>query len=204
MNDGTALLIIIAAAFIFFKWVTSGSTPINPRTQSQITQGMVEIVQAMFPHIDPLSIRYDLERTLSVEATTDKILSTGSLPTPPPTWTPPTISSSTTTSSSSAAGGDNLYAPPPRTARVPMARMDTETRHNAPTPPQPDLITKYNLRSKLTTSESKDGARDSVGKSWSTSKHERQTALRSRQEQMIINARKALEEKIKKGDLGEE
>ncbi|GAO47329.1 hypothetical protein SAICODRAFT_26666 [Saitoella complicata NRRL Y-17804] len=200
MDDATALLVIIAAAFIFFKWLTSTSP--SPRSQLLLTQGMVDIVQAMFPHVDPLSIRYDLERTLSVEATTDKILSTGSLPTPPPTWTPPVTSSS----SSSAAGGDNLYAPPPRTARVPTARMDTETRHNAPTPPQPDLITKYNLRSKLASppSLSKDGPRGSAGKSWSTSKDERQTALRRRQEEMIIKARKALEEKIKKGDLGDE
>jgi peptidoglycan/LPS O-acetylase OafA/YrhL len=41
---------------------------------------MCQVIQAMFPHIPPSSIAYDLSRTGSVEITTNNILSRNSLP----------------------------------------------------------------------------------------------------------------------------
>lgn len=40
----------------------------------------VEAVQAMFPHIPEASIRYDLQRSGSAEATCERILQDGYLP----------------------------------------------------------------------------------------------------------------------------
>lgn len=61
-----------------------------------------------------------------------------------------------------------------------------------------DLIARYNLASKISTqpSTSKDaGISVSQTQSWSNNKNERQALLRRRREEMILNARRKLEEK---------
>ncbi len=63
-----------------------------------------------------------------------------------------------------------------------------------------DLITRYNLGSRLSASPSTsaEGGGASEGaqaQSWSNNKDERQALLRRRREEMVLNARRKLEEK---------
>lgn len=57
------------------------STPRNNRRP--VTDNMIEVVQAIAPQLTAGQIRYDLERTGSVEVTIDRYMETGSLPFPP-------------------------------------------------------------------------------------------------------------------------
>lgn len=62
-------------------------------------------------------------------------------------------------------------------------------------PSQPDLITRYNLSSRLTAQESEE-ADDKKGKGWSSNRDERQASLQRRREEMILAARRKMEAKI--------
>ncbi len=69
----------------------------------------------------------------------------------------------------------------------------------------PDLITRYNLQSKVAAGEqqgksdddadSQDGS-GSKAKGWSASKDERQSLLQRRRDQMILEARRKMEAKL--------
>lgn len=60
-----------------------------------------------------------------------------------------------------------------------------------------NLITRYNLGSRISSSFSEDsGASGSAQtQTWSNNKNERQALLKKRREEMILNARRKLEEK---------
>ena len=66
-----------------------------------------------------------------------------------------------------------------------------------------DLITRYNLGSKISSppsTPSEEGSEMSgspQAQSWSNNKNERQALLKRRREEMILNARRKLEEKEK-------
>jgi coupling of ubiquitin conjugation to ER degradation protein 1 len=77
--------------------------------------------------------------------------------------------------------------------------------------PYPDLIKRYNLQAKLhdvievsdesTEKESGSTSADAVRKAkWSQSKEERQAMLRKQREDMILRARRKLEEEDKKAN----
>lgn len=80
----------------------------------------------------------------------------------------------------------------PSTANTSPGQMRSE---------QVDLITRYNLGSRVSSPPSStpsEGAGPSGGpqtQSWSNNKHERQALLKRRREEMILNARRKLEEK---------
>jgi coupling of ubiquitin conjugation to ER degradation protein 1 len=98
---------ILAIVFVVSKWVlspgfqnsssqTDTSTgqsrrnaqardlPIAPPTyRRQVTASMIEVVHTLAPGLTEAQIRYDLERTGSVETTVERYLSMGSLPFPP-------------------------------------------------------------------------------------------------------------------------
>jgi coupling of ubiquitin conjugation to ER degradation protein 1 len=80
-----------------------------------------------------------------------------------------------------------------------------------PAPTHPDLITKYNLASKLTDSTTTSSeATDSDAstpvqrnkQAWSADKSQRQAALQKKKEQMILRARKMMEERDKAAKAG--
>lgn len=82
--------------------------------------------------------------------------------------------------------------PPPQSARQP----------NRPAKPtHPDLITRYNLSSKLGVASESSAAETPQKKTqaWSTNKTERSALLQKRREDMILAARRKLEEKDKSG-----
>ena len=70
-----------------------------------------------------------------------------------------------------------------------------------PTPQQPDLITRYNLASKVSSREASNGSSPAdegapaSASSWSDNKGERQELLKKRREEMILRARRKMEEK---------
>jgi coupling of ubiquitin conjugation to ER degradation protein 1 len=84
----------------------------------------------------------------------------------------------------------------------------TPTARATPTRPKsthPDLITRYNLSSKLTQSPETPPDSDSAPESgkkpkqaWSNNKNERQALLQKRREDMILAARRKMEEAEKK------
>ena len=64
---------------------------------------------------------------------------------------------------------------------------------------QPDLITRYNLASKLAASSTEGDAesKGATGKqAWSANKTERQTLMQKRREEMILAARRKMEAKL--------
>ncbi|KAK6064855.1 CUE domain-containing protein [Seiridium cupressi] len=78
-------------------------------------------------------------------------------------------------------------ASPTPSSQAPIAKAPTK-------PAEPDLITRYNLQSKV--SQSDDETADGK-KGWSSNRDERQSALQRRRDEMIIAARKKMEEKIR-------
>lgn len=102
---------------------------------------------------------------------------------------------------------------PPQTFQPPMpvtnsAPSATSTSTSAPKAAPPDLITRYNLASKIKTSEGVSGEHPSLvtkGKqSWSANKVERQSLLQQRREEMILAARKKMEARLKGEDSQKE
>ncbi|KAI9877286.1 MAG: hypothetical protein M1830_004326 [Pleopsidium flavum] len=182
------LLAVILVGFLIIRWFfysSSTSTSTNPRPQDSRNAGrradprQVDQIAQMFPQVGRREIQWDLQRNGgSPAATTERILSGRPLEVPPPSFQPqPAQSSSPTTASPST---------PPK-------------------PIHPDLITRYNLASKLSepVPTSPDAAqKSSTGKAWSQNKNERQALLQRRREEMILAARRKLEEKDRMGGAG--
>lgn len=111
-------------------------------------------------------------------ATTERILSGRGLENPPQTFQPP-LPVAASSSSTSAAG----------------------SKPGIVKPPQPDLITRYNLTSKIAseneTVEDAENSNSNIGKpAWSQNKSERQALLQRRREEMILAARKKMQAKV--------
>ncbi|KAF7532502.1 hypothetical protein G7054_g7872 [Neopestalotiopsis clavispora] len=165
----------LAIRYFFFSGSTATQSarrqsPRDAAGAARAREAAVERIQQMFPHVDRRAILWDLQRTGgSVQATTERILS-GRVETPPVTFQPPPPPSSPT---------------PPAQASIAKAPSK---------PAEPDLITRYNLQSKVSggTDEAADGK-----KGWSSNRDERQTALQRRRDEMILAARKKMEEKLR-------
>ncbi|KAH3669021.1 hypothetical protein WICMUC_005120 [Wickerhamomyces mucosus] len=105
MENSTLLFIAtLVVAFIFLRWFinsededltvagsnlqsaqrTEETRPAQQREQNRrpVTTDMIEVVQSLAPHLTVSQIRYDLQRTGSVQETVDRILSEGTLPFP--------------------------------------------------------------------------------------------------------------------------
>lgn len=66
-------------------------------------------------------------------------------------------------------------------------------RQAADQPSQPDLITRYNLKSKI---EAGIREEEKKSKGWSSNREERQSTLQRRRDEMILAARRKMEAKI--------
>ncbi|KAM0810469.1 putative CUE domain-containing protein [Seiridium cardinale] len=165
----------LAIRYFFFGGSPSSQTIARPSGRDAASavrarEAAVERIQQMFPQVDRRTVLWDLQRTGgSVQATTERILS-GRVETPPITFQPLPPPASPTLSS-----------------QAPIAKAPTK-------PAEPDLITRYNLQSKV--SQSDDETADGK-KGWSSNRDERQSALQRRRDEMIIAARKKMEEKIR-------
>lgn len=92
---------------------------------------------------------------------------------------------------------------PPASFQLPPSRTGTpsagqgQAPRQAAKPAQPDLITRYNLASKVGPAAESSAVETPKGKAWSQDKTERQANLQRRREEMILAARRKLEEKAK-------
>lgn len=90
---------------------------------------------------------------------------------------------------------------PPQTFQpvMPAAAGSTGARTvpSAPKSLHPDLITKYNLSSKLSASATAPSEEKGKKAAWSANKDERQSNLQRRREEMILAARRKLDEQDK-------
>ncbi|MCJ1244931.1 hypothetical protein MMC30_002132 [Trapelia coarctata] len=162
-----------------------GSSSSNGSRRRAVDERLVEQITQMFPQVGRREIIWDLQRNGgSVAATSERILS-GSLERPPPSFQPP--------------------APP---------SAGTSSAPSNPTPAAPlhqDLIQRYNLSSKISKPSTEEvspggpspqavGVSVAEGKKpgWSANKNERQALLQRRREEMILTARRKLEERDRK------
>jgi len=170
----------LAVRYFFFSGPSSRASRANSSANNtRAREADVERIQQMFPQIPRRTIMWDLQRNGgNIAATTERILSGRGLEVPPQTFQPP------------------LPAPTPLSS--------TSTLNLAPVsqkPHQPDLITRYNLESKITSENLDRGEAESMtsagGKQvWSQNKSERQALLQRRREEMILAARKKMEARM--------
>ncbi|KAI9720202.1 MAG: hypothetical protein M1812_003020 [Candelaria pacifica] len=190
------LVAVILVGFLAIRWYFYTNSPTsNNRLRPQDSRNnpgarradphQVEQIAQMFPQADRRDIQWDLQRNGgSMAATTERLIAGRSLDIPPPSFQPQ----------------------PPYPSPNPSIQ-------NAAKPALPNLITRYNLSSKLNASESSalpssspsnTGTSTTTGKqqAWSTNKSERQQLLQRRREEMILAARRKLEEKDRARESG--
>lgn len=89
---------------------------------------------------------------------------------------------------------------PPVTFQPPPPPGQSASAHGAPAARpaekalQPDLITRYNLKDKITVESQAN--EDAKGKGWSSNRDERQASLQRRRDDMILAARKKMQAKM--------
>ncbi|KAL7963344.1 ubiquitin system component cue domain-containing protein [Trichoderma compactum] len=176
-----AIVLLVSGLIVRYLFF-SGPRPERPpaRTAEQMFRSRevaVQRIQQMFPQVERRSILWDLQRNGgNIQSTTERILA-GRLETPPVTFQPP----------------------PPRNQSPPSGSSGPAAKQPEK-PSQPDLITRYNLKSKISddaaTEEKKEGEEDKKGKGWSSNRDERQSALQRRRDEMILAARRKMEAKI--------
>lgn len=203
MDSSTIIFILtVGVAFLFLRWII---TPIpheipheiqqmrqnsrrdvapaparRPSGNRQVTESMIEVVQAIAPQLTVGQIRHDLERSGSVEATVERYMELGTLPFPP--------------------GELPVDAAPATTGR------ESGSREHGPADGASDgaalgpvnLLEKYNIR---TTNGGEnggedggenDGASSSSTGTWGASKEERMSNLDRKRQEMILRARQRL------------
>ncbi|KAF2091920.1 hypothetical protein K490DRAFT_61366 [Saccharata proteae CBS 121410] len=185
MSDGSStinipqLIVLLVVSFLVFRWYNS-STPAEAGTRasagrnasSRVNLASVEQIAQMFPQLNRRHIAWDLQRNGgNVAATTERVLGGRALEVPPPSFQP--------------------QLPPVSSQTVPTAAAPQSS------PTHPDLITRYNLSSKIKAgSSAPESPTESTSQksTWSQSKTERQQILQRRREEMILAARRKLEE----------
>ncbi|KHN98118.1 Ubiquitin system component Cue [Metarhizium album ARSEF 1941] len=167
---GILLLSGLILRYLFFSGTQTSRPTRSPEDVRRSRETAVERIQQMFPQAERRSILWDLQRNGgSIQNTTERILA-GRLETPPVTFQP---------------------LPPPGQATA-GASTASATRQ-ADKPSQPDLITRYNLKSKITEAKFEDEAKP---RGWSSNRDERQASLQKRRDEMILAARRKMEAKI--------
>ncbi|KAG6123122.1 hypothetical protein E4U14_000075 [Claviceps sp. LM454 group G7] len=167
-------ILLVSGMIIRYLFFSGSHTSGLARSREDVRrsrEAAVERVQQMFPQTDRRSILWDLQRNGgNIQHTTERILA-GRLETPPITFQPP---------------------PPPGQAISGMSTVSA-IRQAADQPSQPDLITRYNLKSKI---EAGIHEEEKKGKGWSSNREERQSTLQRRRDEMILAARRKMEAKI--------
>ncbi|KAF2429845.1 hypothetical protein EJ08DRAFT_551614, partial [Tothia fuscella] len=179
------LAVLLILGFLVFRWYwssssassssssTTAATPTN--AQPRINPAHVEQLVQMFPQVDRRSIMWELQRNGgNVQAATETVLSGRGLQTPPASFQP----------------------------AMPATPSATRASGSRPKSTHPDLITRYNLSSRLgqtsdIPSSTEQAPESESGKkqkqAWSANKNERQALLQKRREEMILAARRKME-----------
>ncbi|KAL8910278.1 MAG: hypothetical protein Q9171_004401 [Xanthocarpia ochracea] len=175
------VLILVGLSIRYFFFSSSSADTRSSNRGRGADPAQVDQIQQMFPQLNRRDIQWDLQRNGgSVQATTERVL-----------------------------GGRGLERPPPSFQPVQQPSSSTSTRP-APPPPKsshPDLITRYNLASRLSAISQDEGAKpeEEVSKpqvTWSQSKTERQALLQKRREDMVLAARRKMEERERQREKG--
>jgi coupling of ubiquitin conjugation to ER degradation protein 1 len=167
-----SLLTLAVVSFFVLRWFLNrdegSSAGGRPRGRGNaVDPAQVEQIAQMFPQLSTRDIMWDLQRNGgSVPATTERILTGRGLDTPPPSYQP--------------------HIPQPATPAVnpnptPISKAGAQ-----------DLISRYNLSNRLS-EESEANLKTDNG--WSQNKTERQRLLQKRRDDMILAARKKLQQK---------
>ncbi|KAJ4987864.1 CUE domain-containing protein [Stagonosporopsis vannaccii] len=166
------VIVFAVVAFLVYRWYSSkpsanGTRPAAVRSV-RINPAQIDTIAQMFPQLNRRDIAWDLQRNGgNAAATTERVLSGRPLDSAPASFQPPA-------------------APTPAVTARPVAA--------AAKPSHPDLITRYNLSSKL--SQQAEPTEDtSKAKAWSADRNERQSNLQRKREEMILAARRKMEEK---------
>ncbi|KAH8729088.1 AMFR protein-like protein [Phaeosphaeriaceae sp. PMI808] len=163
------LVLTFLAIRWFYKPATTGTRAAPSQSASRVNPSHIDQIAHMFPQLSRRDIAWDLQRNGgNAAATTERMLSGRGLDPAPPSFTLPT-------------------PPQPRRAQ-PVA---------AAKPAQPDLITRYNLSSKLGKEAEPAAQEQPKPKAWSQDRNERQMNLQRRREEMILAARRKLEKQEK-------
>lgn len=188
------LIFCALVVLLVYRYLTSspqaqdaGHTRSSGTTNSTVPADAVEALRAMFPQVSVAAIWWDLERNGgSVEATTEKILAEGSLPEPPAslaraprTESTSPASTSSQQSASGAARGTTVFA---------------GTSSSSRSIGYSDLISRYNLQSKLDTYQLRKAQPVDPGSS--SNKNDKSSLIirgHERRDAMIIEARKKME-----------
>ncbi|KAL8967298.1 MAG: hypothetical protein Q9197_005506 [Variospora fuerteventurae] len=171
-------LAVLALSVRYFFFHPSSSSTHAASDRNRANPAHIEQIAQMFPQLTRRDIQWDLQRNGgSVQATTERVLSGRGLERainvqPPPSFQPiqPPASSSPSTS--------------------PAAQPRYKSSH-------PDLITRYNLKSKVSQPDRTHQVEAEQPKTpaWSQNKAERQALLQKRKEDMVLAARRKLEER---------
>ncbi|KAF7163177.1 hypothetical protein CNMCM5623_008247 [Aspergillus felis] len=184
-----SLLTLAVVSFFVIRWFLKrdGSPDAGgPRTRGRgniVDPAQVEQIAQMFPQLSTREIMWDLQRNGgNVAATTERILSGRGLDMPPPSFQPAVVLPSTTATAAAA--------------------QPSSTSGASLKPDGQDLISRYNLSSKITGSADAINDRSSQRSTsgWSQSKEERQRLLQKRRDDMILAARRKMEQKQRQAD----
>ena len=137
----------------------------------------------MFPDIPEASIRYDLSLSGSAEVTCERILQQGYLPLPPPGFPGADVARQ-------AVSEDYQRHHTPST---PAAATASATRAASST--SSNLISRFHLESRLHEPHTTPKGKEPAAVAWSPNAQDRQQSLQERKAQMILQARKRLEER---------
>ncbi|PGH17844.1 hypothetical protein AJ80_04667 [Polytolypa hystricis UAMH7299] len=195
-----SLLTLAVVSFFVIRWIFSSSRSgsgsdaggAGSNTQRRagrrvVDPAQVEQIAQMFPQLNRRDVMWDLQRNGgSVAATTERVLAGVGLETPPPSFQP--------------------QIPVPSTPATP-ANSGAQTP--AAKPKADDLISRYNLASKINSEDAAAGAEtQTAGNSstiihqesaWSQTRSERQRLLQKRRDDMILAARRKMQEKDRDG-----
>lgn len=205
MNDSLGALLAIVVLWSILRFAfgggsnnnsngSHGAPAINAARSRQIPQHMVDSVKTLFPHIPDASIRYDLQRSGSVEETCERILNEGGLPSPPAGFF---ASAEPSTASNTAAARVQAA----NRAAANAAAAGSSSSLSTPSK-SPNLISRFGLQSRLafddlpsTPDSLKSTSSQGSPSSWATTPEERAKMLKDRKEQMILEARKKMMER---------
>lgn len=149
----------------------------------------------MFPHISESSIRYDLQRSGSVDVTCERILTEGRLPEPPAGLFAPTPTPTNQNQNQNRTNGNAT------TNNINNGALTTPNSKASSSKKSPSLISRFGLESRLSEDDSSDislgdvsveslKGKEKANMGWGEEKGEREKRLRERKEKMILEARK--------------
>ncbi|CDS82390.1 uncharacterized protein SPSC_03209 [Sporisorium scitamineum] len=206
MNDSLGALLAIVVLWSILRFAFGGGNnnnssggnqapALNAARSRQVPQHMVDSVKTLFPHIPDASIRYDLQRSGSVEATCERILNEGGLPSPSAGFFG-TAEPSTPANAATLRAQNANRTTPTAAASGSASALSTPSK-------SPNLISRFGLQSRLAASDDLPSTPQSHTSTssqgspsgWATTPEERAKLLKDRKEQMILEARKKMLER---------